>query len=79
VPAGMVSLIPATVELLITYQEGLAAVERPEAVMEPVAIVRISMLSSQAVAVCPKMKSIAPTMRLFAYSWLPVLERSVSW
>jgi len=71
--------MPATLELLITYQEGLAAVERPEAVTQPVAMVRMSMLSSQAVAVWPKIKSMAPTMRLFAYSWLPVFARSVSW
>jgi len=64
----MVLLIPSTVELLITYQDGLVAAARPEAVMDPAAIVRMSMLSSQAVAVCPKMKSMAPTIRLFAYS-----------
>lgn len=58
----------STLELLITYQDGFDADARPEAVMEPVAIVRISTCSNQAVACWPKMKSMAPTIRDLAYS-----------
>lgn len=50
----------------MTYQEGLDADARPEAVMQPVAMVRMSTFSNQAVACCPKMKSTAPTIRDFA-------------
>ena len=62
-PAGMDELMPSMLELFITYQEGLVAAARPEAVIQPVAMVRISHCSSQAVAVWPNMKSTAPTMR----------------
>jgi hypothetical protein len=56
----------ATFDRLITYQEGFVELLRPEAVIEPVAIVRISIFSNHARAVCPKMKSTAPTIRDFA-------------
>ena len=62
----MVSLIPDTFDRLITYQEGLVSLVRPDAVMQPAAIVRMSMPSSHARPDCPKMKSTAPTMRLLA-------------
>lgn len=65
-PAGMVLLMPETLDRLMTYQEGLLALLRPEAVMQPAAMVRMSMPSSHARADCPNMKSMAPTMRLLA-------------
>lgn len=60
--------MPAGMELLITYQEGFEADAWPETVIEPVAMVRISTFSNQAVAVWPKMKSMAPTTSDLAYS-----------
>jgi hypothetical protein len=49
--AGIVLLIPSTVELLMTYHDGLLAEDLPDAVIAPAAMVRMSTASNQAVAV----------------------------
>lgn len=71
--------MPAILLLLITNQEGLDALSRPDAVIEPAAIVRMSTFSNQARAVWPNMKSTAPTIRHLAYSCVPARARMVSW
>jgi hypothetical protein len=55
----------------------LVAAARPDAVTQPVAMVRISHCSSQAVAVWPNMKSTAPTIRFFTYNFYPISTHSL--
>lgn len=47
--------------------------------MYPLPLTRMSVPSIQAMPCCPKMKSVAPWMKLLPKKCLPSLERRVSW